>query len=67
MGKGTNEESQRMMLLLQELAVLKRDESRSFGRVKRRKEITQEMKRLAAQKKKSRAGDDLTPNNPANL
>jgi hypothetical protein len=53
MSKGLNEESERMMLLLQELAVLERTGSKKFNRLKRRKEITQEMKRLAAEKKKT--------------
>jgi hypothetical protein len=49
-----SEESDRMMVLLEELAVLKREGERnsrqSLVSKKRRKEISEEMKRLAAQK-----------------
>lgn len=49
-----SEESDRMMVLLEELAVLKREAERSSGQnlvsKKRRREITEEMKRLAVQK-----------------
>jgi hypothetical protein len=52
-----SEESDRMVELLQELGMLKRDstgETRSdaAARRKRKKEITQEMKQLAIQKKR---------------
>jgi len=55
-GQGVNEKSDHMMVLLQELATLKRA-GRGRSRqdlvpTKRRKEITQEMKRLAQEKKK---------------
>ena len=50
-----SEESDRMMALLEELAVLKREGERTSGQSlvskKRRKEISEEMKLLAAQKK----------------
>ena len=50
-----SEESDRMMVLLEELAVLKKAEGQSSRQSrlvskKRRKEISEEMKRLAAQK-----------------
>lgn len=47
-----NEESDRMMVLLQELAALKRTKRQDLVPGKRRKEITQEMKQLAEEKKK---------------
>jgi hypothetical protein len=52
-----SEESDRMMVLLQELAVLKKGTgTRRTGPMtrKRRKEIGQEMKRLARQKKNAK-------------
>jgi len=50
-----SEESDRMMDLLQELAALKRGESRVDKHTarKRRREISQEMKQLAAEKNKA--------------
>jgi hypothetical protein len=54
-GRNVNEESDRMMVLLQELATLKKALPKSQQDLiptKRRKEITQEMKRLAEEKKK---------------
>ena len=49
-----NEQSDRMMVLLEELAVLKESKRGNFSQdlvtKKRRREITQEMKRLAAEK-----------------
>ena len=51
-----NDESDRMMVLLQELAALKKTGRGNSRQVlvprKRREEITQEMKRLAKEKKK---------------
>ncbi|HLV87090.1 MAG TPA: hypothetical protein VKV39_08960 [Candidatus Sulfotelmatobacter sp.] len=56
MKKSANEESDRMMLLLQELAVLKQvsntADSGSPSSGRRRKEIGREIKALAAEKKK---------------
>jgi hypothetical protein len=53
-GQKVNEESDRMMVLLQELAALKASKPGNFSQdlvtKKRRREITQEMKRLAAEK-----------------
>jgi hypothetical protein len=51
-----SEESDRMMVLLQELAVLERGDGNGGERhisEKRRKEISQEMKRLASRAKKA--------------
>jgi len=64
MGKGVNEPSERMMLLLQELAVLKKTGSKGLPRNKRRIEISQEMKQLAGQKKKTSSSDDSRGNLP---
>ena len=53
-GGPVSEESDRMMVLLQELAALKKDGASPEGGLvtgKRRREITQEMKRLASEKK----------------
>jgi len=51
-----NEESDRMMVLLQELATLKQNGRENCGQDlvsrRRRREISEEMKRLAAEKKK---------------
>jgi len=66
MGKSLNEESERMMLLLQELAAVKKTGSKRSIDLKRRKEISREMKRLAAQKK-ANTGDEPSRNNPPNL
>lgn len=51
MRKGSNKDSERMMLLLQELAALKNGDLAGSTATKRREEITQEMKRVAAEKK----------------
>lgn len=55
-GEGVSEESDRMMVLLQELTALKRTGGAKSGEglisEERREEITKEMKQLAAQKKK---------------
>ncbi len=51
MRKGPNKESERMMILLQELAALKKGNLPDSAALKRRKEITREMKRVAAEKK----------------
>jgi hypothetical protein len=51
-----SEESERMMILLQELAALKeadKQEGNSVDTTKRRTEISREMKQLALQKKDS--------------
>ena len=54
--KDVSEESDRMMVLLQELSALKKAGAGKSGEglipKKRRKEITEEMKQLAVQKKK---------------
>ncbi|HVN20649.1 MAG TPA: hypothetical protein VMU05_17820 [Dongiaceae bacterium] len=53
-----SEESDRMMVLLQELAALKKSEEDGKNGIisrKRRREITQEMKQLASQRKPRRA------------
>ena len=46
--KGSNEESEHMMLLLQELAALKKGDVSGTGGLKRRTEIRQEIKQVAA-------------------
>ena len=51
MPKGSNQESEQMMLLLQELAALKKGEMASSAPLKRRKEIGWEIKKVAAEKK----------------
>ena len=51
MSKGSSKESERMMMLLQELAALKKGDLAGSAALKRKKEITQEMKRVAAEKK----------------
>jgi hypothetical protein len=60
MGKGVNEASEKMMLLLKELAVLKKTGSKGPSDTKRRREISREMKRLAGQKEKTSSRDTLT-------
>lgn len=52
MRKGSSKESERMMMLLQELAALKKGDLDGSAALKRKKEITQEMKRVAAEKKR---------------
>ena len=52
MRKGSSRESERMMILLQELAALKKGDLPGSAALKRRKEIGQEMKRVAAEKKR---------------
>jgi hypothetical protein len=59
MSKGMNVESERMMLLLQELAVLKKERLNGPAGKKRRKEIGEEMKRLAAQKMQSPSAESI--------
>jgi hypothetical protein len=57
-----SEESDRMMVLLQELAALKtadESERNSPAAQKRRREISREMKQLALQKKNPRLGNWL--------
>jgi len=51
MHKSGSEESEQMLMLLQELAALKNAEVESSFAIKRREEITQEIKEVAAQKK----------------
>jgi len=67
MGKGVNEESERMLLLLQELAVLKKTGSKGPTATKRRKEISQEMKRLAGKKETTSSRDNSTRGSSPNL
>ena len=67
MGKGVNERSERMMLLLKELDVLKKTGSKGPASTKRRREISQEMKRLAGQKEKTSSRDNLTRSSSPNL
>jgi hypothetical protein len=64
--KGVNEQSERMLLLLKELAVLKRTGSNGPAGVKRRREISQEMKRLAGQKEKTSSRGTLTRSSSSN-
>lgn len=61
MRNGSNEESERMMLLLQELAALKKGEVPGAAALKRRKEIRKEIKEVAADKKQH-ASDEPAAN-----
>jgi hypothetical protein len=67
MSKSTNEESEHMMLLLQELAALRKADTTGLSATKSRKEITQEMKRLATQKKQCSGEGDSSPDGSPNL
>jgi hypothetical protein len=55
-----SEESDRMMVLLQELAALKKAQGKGRGVIsrKRRKEISQEMKQLASRSKNNESGNE---------
>lgn len=54
-----NEESEEMLILLQELAALKNAEVESSDAKKRRAEITREIKEVAAQKKEHSGTESL--------
>jgi hypothetical protein len=53
MQRGVDEESEEMLILLQELAALKKSEVESSVATKRREEIAREIKEVAAQKQHS--------------
>jgi hypothetical protein len=59
MHRGVNEESEQMLMLLQELAALEKSEVESSVAMKRREEITREIKEVAAQKKQHSATETL--------